>query len=59
MTGQGDTAQRFARCAALADHGEPLTPAELAAYNSQRAAEMARAEARRQPSPQLDLEQAA
>ena len=37
----------------------PLSPDELAAYNSARAREMALANARREPSPQLDLEQAA
>lgn len=40
-------------------YAPPLSPDELAYYNTQRAAEMARAEARRQPSPQLDLESAA
>lgn len=34
----------------------PLSDSELAHYNSLRAAEMARAEARREPSPQLDME---
>ncbi|GGD57999.1 hypothetical protein [Pseudoxanthomonas indica] len=40
---------------------EPLSIEELAAYNSQRAAEMARAEARRHsaPEPELPLEGAA
>jgi hypothetical protein len=33
----------------------PMTPDERATFNSQRAAEMARAEARRVPTPQLDL----
>lgn len=33
----------------------PLTPEELAVYDSLRTAEMARAEARRNPSPQLEL----
>lgn len=33
----------------------PLTEVELAHFNSLRAAEMARAEKRRTPSPQLDL----
>jgi hypothetical protein len=47
--------------ALIALHGpnRPLTGTELARYNSARAAEMARAEARRQPSPQLDLDAAA
>ncbi len=49
------------RDALIALHGpnRPLSTAELARYNSARAAEMARAEARRQPSPQLDLDEAA
>ena len=34
---------------------EPLSIAELAQYNSQRAAEMARAEADRNPQPELEL----
>jgi hypothetical protein len=37
----------------------PLSDFERAVYNSQRAAEMQRAEARRQPTPQLPLEAAA
>lgn len=37
----------------------PLNPDEIAEFNSRRAAEMARAEARRQPSPQSDLDLAA
>lgn len=37
----------------------PMSEFERAVYNSQRAAEMARAEARRQPTPQLPLEAAA
>ena len=36
-------------------YAPPMTPDELAAYDSLRAAEMARAEARRNPSPQLEL----
>lgn len=44
-------------CKELAMRGEPLTPAEKSTYNSLRAAEMARAEARRAPSPQLELPQ--
>lgn len=40
-------------------HSGPLTRAEMDEYNAQRAREMARAEARRQPSPQLDLGEAA
>ena len=34
---------------------EPLSVEEMAAYNSLRAAEMARAEARRHPSPEPEL----
>lgn len=34
----------------------PLTPAERSAYNQARATEMARAEARRRPEPQLPLD---
>lgn len=33
----------------------PLSATERTVYNSQRAAEMARAEARRAPSPQMEL----
>jgi len=50
---------QFARMRELASRSEPLSPEEKAEYDSQRAREMAKAEARRQPSPQLDLEQAA
>lgn len=39
-------------------YAPPLSSDELAHYNSLRAAEMARAQARREPSPQLDLESA-
>lgn len=35
----------------------PLSAEELAYYNSLRAAEMARAEARRAPEPQLELKE--
>ncbi len=37
----------------------PMTADERATFNSQRAAEMARAEARRAPSPQLDFGESA
>ena len=40
-------------------HAGPLTPAEIAEYDAQRAREMRRAEARREPSPQLELPEAA
>lgn len=36
-------------------YAPPMSPDELAHYNSLRAAEMARAQARREPSPQLEL----
>lgn len=36
-------------------YAPPMTAAELAEYDRQRAEEMARAERRRQPSPQLEL----
>lgn len=37
------------------DLTKPLSPAELADFNSSKAREMALAELRRMPSPQLDL----
>jgi hypothetical protein len=37
-------------------YAAPMTPDELAHYRSLRAAEMARAQARREPSPQLELQ---
>lgn len=37
-------------------YAPPMTADELAYYNTLRAAEMARAEARRNPSPQMELE---
>lgn len=40
-------------------HAGPLTPAEKAEYDAQRAREMRRAEARREQSLQLDLPEAA
>lgn len=46
----------FAYCVELCNRGEALSSAEMAAQQSLRAAEMARAEARRQqPSPQMEL----
>ena len=54
------TPEQLARVEALKKTlRDPMTPAERSAYNSLRAAEMARAEARRQPTPQLPLEAAA
>lgn len=56
MPKQGDFAARIAEAKALADHCEPHTPESLAEFNSLRAAEMARAEAKRQqPHPQTSL----
>lgn len=59
MTTSRGLGDRIAECLAIAQHSEPLSPEELAEFNSKRAREMAKAEARREPSPQLDLEQAA
>lgn len=54
------TAEQLARVEALKQTLRmPLTAEEKAVYNSQRAAEMARAHARREPTPQLPLEAAA
>jgi hypothetical protein len=50
--GAGD---RFAECRFVAEHGQPLTPPELAEFNTLRAREMARAEARRNPPAEPDL----
>ena len=37
------------------ERGEPMTLAEIQEYNRQRAEEMARAEAARMPTPQLEF----
>lgn len=56
MPSTGDIVGRFAVCKALAEHCEPLSPDELAEFNTLRAREMQRAEARRSgQSPQADL----
>jgi len=52
------TGEQIALAAVRGELG-PLSPDELAAYNSARAREMAIANARREPSPQLDLDAAA
>lgn len=52
-------ADRFAQCKAVAEHGEPLTPDEIAEKASAIARVRAEDERRRQPSPQLDLDAAA
>jgi len=53
---QVDYSELFQRAMAMPDH----TPDELATFNTLRAREMARAEARRQSQqPQLDLDMAA
>jgi len=49
------TLSHMQRCRELAERGEPLTLDEMREYTRLRAEEMARAERRRQPSPQLDL----
>ena len=36
-------------------YGDPLTDAERREFNRQKAEEMARAEARREPTPQMEL----
>lgn len=54
-----DAEAQFARMREIASRSDPLSPEEKAEYNAQRAREMAKAEARRQPSPQLDLGEAA
>lgn len=59
MANPGGNQNRFAECLAEAQRLGPMKPADLAEYNSQRAREMAKAEARRDPSPQLELNQAA
>ncbi|GAB3388243.1 hypothetical protein GCM10027432_24360 [Lysobacter fragariae] len=62
MPKQADISGRLAACKALADRCEPLSPEELAQFNTARAREMQRAEARRRgQSPQvpLPLEEAA
>ncbi len=57
MTLQGEAVlARFAECKALLERSSPLSAEELAAFNSLRAKEMARAEARRvDQNPQLSL----
>ena len=47
--------ERFAACRSLCLSGPPHTPESLAAYNTLRAREMARAEERRKPHPQQNL----
>lgn len=54
--GAGD---RFAECKAIAEHSEPLTNDERAAYASAKAKVAAEDERRRRPQPQLDLDAAA
>ena len=54
-----DRRQKIAEAIAVIRASEPMTDWERTAYNTQRAAEMARAEARRAPTPQLALGEAA
>ncbi len=49
------TLSHMQRCALIAERGEPMTLDEMREYARLRAEEMARAERRREPSPQLDL----
>lgn len=49
---------QMARMREVLRHGPPLDAEELAEFESQRAREMAKAEARRQPVPQLQLPEA-
>ncbi|MGQ4661315.1 hypothetical protein [Lysobacter sp. F6437] len=48
-------AEQFERARYALKHAGPLTPAEKAEYDAQRAREMRRADARRNPLPQPDL----
>ena len=50
-----ETIQHLTECAALAIQRTPVTDAERREHLCRCAAEDARAQARRQPSPQLDL----
>lgn len=52
-------AEHFERARFALRHAGPLTEAELAEYNRLRAREMRRAEAEREQSPQLELQEAA
>ena len=56
MSGVPNKWEEGVQAALRALYAPPLSAAELSHYNSLRAAEMARAEARREPSPQLELE---
>lgn len=55
MSNSTRQSEHAARAVYLALHGEPMTDAERRQYDQQRAAEMARAEARREASPQMEL----
>lgn len=57
--GQGAIPEGLRRAQYALKQSGPITAAELAEYNRLRAREMARAEARRNPSPQLELGEAA
>ena len=54
-----DPAQKFAECAELSRHNPGFAPGELSAFQSQLAAVRAEDERRRQPTPQLELGEAA
>jgi len=50
-----NASDRFAQCRELCLHGRPHDAESLKFYNSERAREYARAEARRAPHPQASL----
>ncbi len=54
-----NAAEGYARCIRIAEGTEDVPADELAQFRSLVAREAARAEARRRPSPQLQLDQAA
>lgn len=54
-TGERTTDREPLACLRAAVEAGPMTPDELAAFRSQLAQVAARDEARRQPSPQLEL----
>lgn len=57
---RASTIQWLDLCIHLCTHGAPLTPEESSRYDTQRAAEMARAEARRAaPARQMQFDQVA
>lgn len=59
MANEGDITARYAQCKALAEHAPPMTDQQKAERRTLIAREYARAEARRRPPPQFDLDLAA